>query len=160
MKRRKLQDRFSGPYCLDCSDALRNEDGARCKCPTARCLMPRCHRRPSEGGHTYRAVPVGMLMWRKKPNEPASEMVVSPGWACSPNCLFGFIRSLQDAKKPSDQALMAVSVLNSLQSAYFEVAPTAGGAYHIDERIWGIIALDQLDTIRTAVRYANMAAMA
>ena len=157
MPSRTLQDRFSGPYCSDCDDRGTRQVPGPCGCRDARCIMPRCSMRVASSSHV--PVPVTLLIWRVQPAGLKSEMIVTPGWACGPACLFGYARALQDGPDQVAQAKQAAEALNGLQAAYFDVAPTAKHEPHIDPRIWDVIANDQLQTIREAAKYAHMASV-
>ncbi len=151
------QDHFSGPFCVGCDDAPETDGALECDCAEARCIVPRCHLRVAveESAHGWPPVPVAMLQWQAKGGSLASKMLVSPGWACSPFCLFEFVRSTRGVKSHAKASGLAVDALNALHEIYFGIVPTSVYAPRLDERIWKIAASDQVGTIREAVRIAN-----
>lgn len=166
MKREPLQDRFSGPYCQDCKDESQ-DDADRCACREARCVMPRCSIRVAKSRHP--PVPVSLLLWRVSPSR--KNMVVSPGWACSAACLFGFARAVASYPRSTgrsmsaEQAAKAATMLTELQAAYLGAEPAdrtgepARRDYSMDPRIWKVISKEQLHTIERATEYAHMASV-
>jgi len=158
----KPQDHFSGPFCLGCDDAPESIVMEACDCAEARCIVPRCHLRVAteERSHGWPPVPVGMLDWRIKKGTLDAKMLVSPGWACSPRCLFAFVRSTHKADSYAKSSELAADALNALQEIYYGLGPTGKDEPRIvDNRIWRIAAADQLQTIREAAKIAHHESM-
>lgn len=158
MRREPLQDRFSGPFCPDCCDDPKIRAEIECKCESARCAMPKCNALCMFA--QFPPVPIGMLLHRTTTSKVNQAMQITPGWVCSPACLFGFMRMRQEGPGSGEQARQAIDAINALQEVYFGLEPgPRADEYRVDRRLYGLISRAQLDTIRQAARYALMASV-
>jgi len=97
-----------------------------------------------------------MLMHRVRNSNCASEAIIDAGWACSPACIFLFMAVRKDEATHSQRAEAVLPDIVLLQAPYLGIKRMKSSL--LDRRIWGLIAEDQLHTIREAASIANMVA--